>query len=154
MKKFLFILIVLTTILSGCRYKDGPMLSFRSVEKRLNGDWQVIGFTSDGIDSLQYYNDSCGGIMKITLYYPDGSLDSDNKVNFYNSKMPSMGGRFTFSNNKKIMHINFGDTSLYKDIGPLGGGRSEWKILKLTESKLKITTDFNSRNYIISFKKY
>lgn len=141
----LFILIFFTT----CRYKEGPIISTHSVVKRLFGSWQVIGFTSDGIDSLQNYIDNCNGKMRIWQGY---STDV-NRINFDESKLPSMGGLFTFSDNKKIMKINFGDTSIYNGIGPFGGGRSEWKILKLTMKEFKISTDFNGRNYIISFKK-
>jgi len=66
MKKYIIISIVLTTVLSGCRYKEGPLISFRSVYKRLQGYWQIIEFTSNGVDSLKYYNDSCGSVALIT----------------------------------------------------------------------------------------
>jgi hypothetical protein len=155
MKKLLVILIALVTILSGCRYKEGPLICFRSVERRLDGIWQIVEFTSNGTDYLKKYNDTCGGKMNISLCYSDGSPKpiSEYQINFLDCKTQmSLGGHFIFSNNKKIINVNFGDTLLYKSLGPLGGGKSDWKILKLKYNYLKISTDFNGRNYIISCK--
>jgi hypothetical protein len=153
MKKLLIILIALVTILSGCRYKEGPLISFRSVEKRICGIWQVVEFTSDGIDSLQYYNDTCGA--KVLLWKK--SFDSvDDNINFEQGKK-GFSGTFTFSKNKKVMkvYMNDGFPTYYWHLGPIGSSliTSNWKILKLTTKDLKISTDFNGRNYIISFKK-
>ena len=67
MKKLLCISIVLAIAFPfGCdTYPDGPLISFRFVQKRLEGTWQIVGFTSNGVDSLQNFNDSCGGNMQI-----------------------------------------------------------------------------------------
>jgi len=154
MKKLLLTLLTLTALIDGCKYKDGPMISFRSVEKRLDGTWQVIEYTSNGIDSLQNFKDSCGYNMKI--HFPPDYYNID--ISFYtvagNNSSSSLGngGRFHFSNNNKIMYVDFNKTS-FKSIGPIGGGESKWEILKLTMTKFKISTDFNGRNYLISFKK-
>jgi hypothetical protein len=161
MKKLLIILIALVTILSGCRYKEGPLISFRSVEKRICGIWQVVEFTSDGIDSLKYYNDSCGSKMILNFRYPDGSPMSDPIINFVYGKKEFYGSLY-FSDNKKIMNVLIDGGSLSWNLGPIGNAQSNWeignvqsnwKILKLTEKDLKISTSFNGRNYIISFKK-
>jgi hypothetical protein len=153
MKKLLIIFCFLTIIISGCRYKEGPLISFRSVERRLNGTWQVIGLTSDGIDSLQYYNDSCGSKMNLEFYYPDGSPIYDTRIGFDGDKK-GFGGGISLSDNKKVMNVsmNNGATNYWR-LGPIGNGKSNWKILKLTMKELKISTDYNGRNYRISFKK-
>jgi len=150
MKKIILILIILASVMDGCRYDDGPLISFRSVEKRIEGTWKVIGFTSDSVDSLQYYNDSCGSAMRIYNVY-DNTYDYIN----FDSGIKKFGGEFTFADNKKIMNVWFAvPIPPFKGIGPLGGGKSsDWKILKLEMKELKISTDFNGRNYIISFKK-
>jgi len=154
MKKLLIIIIVFATVFSGCRYKEGPLISFRSVEKRLEGTWQIVGLTSDGIDSLQYYNDSCGSIVTFTFRYPDGSPMSTYYMNFDKGKK-----RFrcylTFVKNKKEMKVYYNDSINNWHLGPIGSSSSEnyWKILKLTEKELKTAIDFNGKNYKISFKK-
>jgi len=155
MKKLLVLLIVLATIFTGCRYKENPLFPSGSVKTRLQGTWQVVGFTSDGVDSLQYYNDSCGAKMKISFYDVHGAPLPEYTIDFMYGKK-NLGGYFSFSNNKKIMYVWFGGG--HDIIGPLGSGKqSKWKILKLTKDvyggDFKISTDYNSRNYIISFKK-
>jgi hypothetical protein len=147
MKKLLIILIALVTILSGCRYKEGPLISFRSVEKRLTGKWQIVGLTSNGVDSLQYYNDTCG--CKVVIY--KATPDAHSYSIIFKEGKSFFGGEFTLSNNKKIMNVQFSDITP-TIIGPIGKGKSDWRILRLKEGEFKISTDFNGRNYIISFK--
>ena len=97
--------------------------------------------------------------MKISFYDVHGAPLPEYTIDFMYGKK-NLGGYFSFSNNKKIMYVQF--SSIYFPgtdiIGPLGSGKqSKWKILKLTkdvyEGDFKISTDYNSRNYIISFKK-
>ena len=159
MKKLLVLLIVLATIFTGCRYKENPLFPSGSVKTRLQGTWQVVGFTSDGVDSLKYYNDSCGAKMKINFYDRDGSKLVSPTIKFVYGKK-GLNGDFFFSNNKKIMFVRFFSINLQDSdiIGPLGSGKqSKWKILKLTKDvyggDFKISTDYNGRNYRISFKK-
>jgi len=42
------------------KYEDGPCVSFRSKEKRLEGEWSLKYFTVDGDDSLEYWNNYFG----------------------------------------------------------------------------------------------
>jgi len=149
MKQLITCLIIVITIITGCRYKEGPMISFNSVEKRITGTWQIIELTSDGIDSLQYFIDSCGNKTRIGKMYPD---DLDLRIGFGEGKI-KFGGHLSFPKNKKEMQVFFG-YSQFKVIGPFVSDIvSYWKILRLTKNELKVTIDFNSRNYIISFKK-
>ena len=153
MKKLIICLIIAITIITGCRYKEGPMISFNSVEKRITGTWQIVEFTSDDVDSLQYYNDSCGSKMVIGgFHYPDGSPTNDPKISFVGGKK-EFGGHLSFPKNKKEMQVFFGYPH-FTVIGPFVSDIvSYWKILKLTKNELKVSVDFDSRNYIISFKK-
>jgi len=159
MKKLFCVLILFVFLLPlACRYKDGPAINFHSVKNRLGGRWQVTGFTSDGVDSLQYYNDSCGCKMRI------GFLSDENNIYFEECPpnkykyLGEGGGYFYFVDNKKKMNLFLVGKSPFKGLGPIAYGGSsgyncEWEILKLTKDELKISSDFNGRNYIISFKK-
>ena len=139
MKKIiLFILLLILAIPFACRYKEGPLISFRSVKGRLEGTWQVVGFTSNGVDSLQYCVDSCGSNMKIDFPWDEAI--------YIIAFVDKMGGDFTFSKNKKLMNVDIHINSR-KGIGPLGGNKtSEWEILKLTTTDFKISTEYNNRN--------
>lgn len=53
----LTLLMVLTICISSCsKFEDGPCISFKSKEKRLQGEWLLKYWTVDGVDSLQYWN--------------------------------------------------------------------------------------------------
>ncbi|MGD0712389.1 MAG: hypothetical protein ABR968_14535 [Bacteroidales bacterium] len=162
MKKFFCIVILLAIALSfGCdRYPDGPLISFRSVQKRLEGNWQVVGYTSDGVDSLQNYNDSCGGYMKMD-FPPDWNYVDISFVSDANKPFKGNDAEFCFSDHYTIMNLIIHKT-LFKSLGPIGGNTSDgtycnayesWKILKLEKKALKISTTYNGRSYLISFKK-
>ena len=161
MKQLIICLIIVITIISGCRYKENPLFTSGSVKTRLQGTWQVVGFTSDGVDSLQYYNDSCGAKMKINFYDNHGSELEPPQICFIYGKKEFYGS-FYFSDNKKIMNVLIDGGSLSWNLGPIGNAQSNWeignvqsnwKILKLIKGDFKISTDYNGRNYIISFKK-
>jgi len=146
MKKLLVILIVLTTIFSGCRYKEGPMISFRSIKQRLDGHgWSISELTSDGIDSLKYFNDSCGG--RFWFSFP---FEEQSGIQLMEGKK-SINGAFSFNDNKKIMTVNLG-SNWSNIIAPLSEGKKDWKILKLTNKIFKISTDVNGKHYVITFK--
>lgn len=158
MRKLFLILIVIITVIAGCRYKENPIFPAGTVKTRLQGKWDVVGFTSNMVDSLQYYKDSCGARLIINFYNQDGSPLGYNEIGLIGGKK-GFSGTFTFSNNKKLMYVWFsahgGHLNPGHDIiGPFGAGKSsKWKILKLTKEEFKITTDFNNINYIILFKK-
>lgn len=38
------------------KYEDGPCISFRSKQKKIEGNWLLKYYTVDGVDSLQYWN--------------------------------------------------------------------------------------------------
>lgn len=150
-RKVIILLFILMTSITSCRYKEGPMISFHSIYKRLLGTWQIVEFTSNGVDSLQYYNDSCGATMRVYKPYHDEGdyLNFSGKKEFLASS--------SFVDKKKVLKVwffSFNNGSQYWSLGPIGVNRkSEWKILKLTMKEFKISTDFNGNNYNISFKK-
>jgi len=150
LKRKFYIIIIPILIFSGCRYKEGPLISFRSIEKRIKGTWEIVGLTSDGVDSTQYYKDSCGGNMQVL--WDSSSPDRRGSFNFINGKKDlSAECHFDGSDFSTVIDVNFGNQN--KIIGPIGNGKSSWKILKLTMKNFKISTDINGKTYVISFKK-
>ena len=154
-------LIAITTVAQSCRYEEGPVISLNSVRGRLLGAWKVTEFTCEGVDSLQYYNDSCG--CDISFIDHKDSFDERDKLLFYNCHIasddnyPSFWARFGLIENKNIIFITFNEYPLsnwgvYKHFGPILID-SRWEILRLTKDELKISSDVDDRNYILSFEK-
>ncbi len=153
MKNAIFIFLIFIIVLSGCRkYKEGPLISFRSPEKRISGTWQITEFTGNGVDSLQYYNDSCGANIGIALEY----YDSDNFIMQFEGCKQNISGGFHFESfDNIIVHFNYGAYGAkYRIIGPIVSGvTSSWKILRLTKDELKVSVDYDNKNYEMFFKK-
>ena len=153
MKKLFLIAIVTTIVFSGCKkYKEGPLISFRAVEKRITGTWQITEFTSDGVDSLQYYNDSCGANVKIEKR----EIDSDEYNMLYKGGKKNIYGRFHFESFDNIrVYFSKGDYNVsFRLIGPIASEVvSYWKILRLTKDELKVSVDYDNKNYKMFFKR-
>jgi len=155
MKKTLYFILLSTIIISGCKkYEEGPFISFRPEGRRLLGDWLVTEYTSNGIDSLQYFKDSCGANLGIN------DLEDDNWqfiIGFGNSKKlyGGFGGVMDFTANRKGLEITpFYDYYGNFVFGPFSPkNKVTWKLLKLTNKEFRMTTDFNNRSYKMSFKK-
>jgi hypothetical protein len=152
MKRKLPVLLFAVLFITGCRYKEGPLISSSSVEKRLTGTWQITEFTSNDIDSLNYLIDSCGSQVIIGKEYYD---DSDLKIGLGEGKL-KFGGSFIIAKNKKSITVSFihtGSSFNFNVIGPFSSKVSEWEIKKLTYKEFKVVVNINNRNYNISFKR-
>lgn len=69
MKRLLlpFLFFIFTGITSCSKFENGPWISFKSEEKRLEGEWLLKHWTVDGVDSLQYWNAYFGNECKFTF---------------------------------------------------------------------------------------
>lgn len=70
MRKLLFIVLIAGTLLplSCSKFENGPSVSFRSLEKRFEGEWLLKYFTVDGIDSLSFWNSFFGNECDFKFY--------------------------------------------------------------------------------------
>ena len=159
MKRIILILILITTIAQGCRYEEGPVISLTSVRGRLLGAWKVTEFTCEGVDSLQYYNDSCG--CEVGFVDHRDSYDGRDAIVFgnchNNNNYNTFFARFGLIENKNIIFITFDEHPLsnwgvYKHFGPILID-SYWEILRLTKDELEISSNVDDRNYMLSFEK-
>ncbi|MBI5538533.1 MAG: hypothetical protein HY951_00605 [Bacteroidia bacterium] len=154
MKKLYIFLFVTTILLSSCtKYEEGPKITFRSIDSRIIGDWKVTEYSCNDVDSLQYYNDSCGSNLSIDLN--EGHYRRNYTVSFIGGNKEFFAFA-TFSNNDSYnLNVESGYDNYNKYFtGPFLPERiSSWHILRLTKKELKIKVDFDNRTYRISFKK-
>lgn len=78
--KLLFVLIVASTIFVACgKYEDGPNISIRSVEGRLEGKYKVVEFTKNDIDLTQAWVDTFNWEFEfVPHYYTSNGTWADN----------------------------------------------------------------------------
>lgn len=50
MRKLTFILGMFMLLMACHKYENGPFISFRSVKKRVIGDWKLVEYTVNGVD--------------------------------------------------------------------------------------------------------
>lgn len=127
--KKLFLLIVVSTalIFSGCKYEEGPGISFRSKRDRLANEWKATGYQIDGNDdaaalkSFKSAGDSIELIFTMTrnfnyslnMAYADGytSPSGDKYL------APSANDDKTYVD---ILGVFSTDNELYKQLGSGG----------------------------------
>ena len=148
MKKNLFILIILLTLLQGCKkYPDDPFISFASPRSRIEGDWLLQKVTINGDDSTAVFfaNAPCGC---------DINFDESGGESAYIGKCPtnystkSCGSKFTFDKNKNIVMQG---TLLYPEVTDY----IIYEILELYKYQLKLRAIHPNINkeYIFEYKK-
>ena len=158
MKKTLLILLSMLALAQACRYEEGPAVSLTTVRNRLMGTWKVSGFECEGLDSLQYYQDSCGCEVQFIDHKDYDGHDGVLFTNCHNSKYyTTFAARFAFYDNKNFISISFAEHPLsyvdvYRNYGPILMD-CNWEILRLTKKELKISSDIEGRKYVLTFEK-
>jgi hypothetical protein len=155
MKKIILILFLLSLLMASCKYKEGPLISFHTVQTRLHGNWVVTEYSSDGVDLLQFYKDSCG----CGIQFANPELDTHRWDILFNNCYNSDQGvsfRYDFTDNKKIMNINrlYVPLSTYgfKSFGPMLV-LINCNILRITMNDFKISATINGHDYVVKFIK-
>jgi hypothetical protein len=145
----ILLFLILYCIFPGCRYKDGPLISFRTADRRLQGEFQAEVFEINGQEEMQIWNDSiCDSSLYIYL------TDVDNRVVIM-ANNSSIIGSYQLSSHKEVLSIHFGsEYSQYPGYGPFHWTKtSDWQILKLSNKKLWIKTTFEGNDYYIQLIK-
>lgn len=136
---FVFCLIVFT----GCKYEEGPDISFRSACDRVCGKWEVESLTVDGDDSLE--------VFKSQHNYCSVYEFADNGSEYYIVGFPcdsilSDGGNWQLGDGNTTLSFSLG-----KPYGPVGA--TTWQIIRLADDEMWLRTQyFNYKVYEIHFK--
>ncbi|MBA4319099.1 MAG: hypothetical protein C0412_11930 [Flavobacterium sp.] len=153
-KKIIYTLIILL-LFAACKYEDGPVVSLRSKEKRLLGDWSVMSLTIDGVDSTQYYNDSCGCKLRFYKDSYDETLVDFTFCRTRNNERGWIFGSFSFDEHENYLIVktrNFSAYDFYYSIGPIAPDlTTHWEILKLTKKHFWFSCSLNNKIYVFKF---
>ena len=152
MKKTLLILLALTGIIDGCRYEDGPLISFRSVRSRIYGNYTLTQYKVNGIDSINLFKDSLS--TNFTFLFEDHNDEYIcNNIGFRNDgKAANLYCRWGLKKNNNYLWLvrPFGANGT----GPFGNKKETlWEILRLTDTDLKMQINYNDKEYFVELKK-
>jgi hypothetical protein len=149
--KLCMICIVLTIIIfPSCKYKDGPLISFRNADRRLQGEFQAEKFEIDGQDAMQLWQDSiCNNKIVIRWHELGG-----NQITICFNNI-GCAGRYIISDDKRNLEIEIlNEETQYPGYGPFHFGKhSIWKILKLSNKEFWIETTFEGHYYYLQLNK-
>ncbi|MFA4853248.1 MAG: hypothetical protein WC868_11360 [Bacteroidales bacterium] len=150
--KYTLLILFLTTSILSCkkRYEDGPFISCRTPQQRLEGTWQVISYKINDTESLQLYMDSCGCGLQFLRKI---GFHEDNEVFF--KDCGNFHAFFNFTDNKNNLQF-LSNTLIYAYPhfnSPMTESESTWIILRLTNKELSMSTNFNNKYYYIKLKK-
>jgi hypothetical protein len=113
MKPFAIVLGLL--FLTGCRYENGPKVSFRSPSARITGIWLIDKVLENGVERTNEFN----------LVFPNYKLeiktDDTYTITSSNTLVPGESGSWELSADKMRLILKKNGT-----------GRSEWNIRRLT----------------------
>ncbi len=147
----IFILLLIIVTVASCRYDEGPMLSFRTVESRVQKDFTLVEFTKDGIDMTQELADSVGKEWSFLTAIKDLNL-----ITLTSSYLPFYG-YYEISRDKKNIEINIYSTLNY-NIDYIGMDPFEkyniltWRIERLTKEDMWLSCTYNNSDYYLKFK--
>ncbi len=121
--------LLLLGITNGCKYENGPLISFKSKKKRLVNEWKLEKYLRNDKDRtskliISNYEETYtkDGRLIRTFKAPDGDNEEQD-------------GNWEFGENKKV--IDIGDVSSIKLTNETSTvSASELEILKLTSDKL------------------
>ena len=165
--KIYIILLLIATTMSCKKYEDGPLISLRSPKNRLKGEWHVVKYTNNGVDSTKkklsntsfyytmtftYEKDEAISCISETYKgisnYNDWAESLENNKNKYFQFKYSAYGESSYNKKGMVSFPPFDSTS--KII------TSKWKILRLTNKEMKIRfidSKDNETNIIIEYEK-
>ena len=151
----IFTLLLIIVTLAACRFDEGPMLSFRKVEDRVQKHFTLMEFTKDGVDMTQELADSCGKEWQfLTKQEASGKLNNL-MVCPTDSIFPYQGNYFISDNKKNIkMYITtFSIPAIYIGMEPFKKDiRTTWRIERLAKDEMWLSCTYNNSDYYLKFK--
>ncbi len=123
-------------IITSCKYEDGPSISLRSAEKRIDGTYDVVKYTIDGFDSTAALKSKpCYGLITFRTYKIYG-----NRNNL------SCGFNDTYNLTNGNKSIKFSISSNFPEMPPLGPiDASTWDIKELRNDEMTFETVYNGK---------
>ena len=160
---YLILFLFITFTFSACKYEKGPIISFKDRDLRIDGNWKITKVLVDGEDKFSDIDSL--DIDYLDLVTESGTMDAEanyrGESNKIYSPSDSCGGmsNWGFTEENKPTSISFTDRtvcgSIYDSLAiPLMIGLpEEWEVIKLTNKKLWLKMERDSKVYETHFTK-
>lgn len=147
----------LALLISCSKYEEGPFVSFRSPEARIEGLWDISNITIDDIDFTSVYAaDTMTKKFSVTLRGDDifiSIVEQDRSNPQWSYSL------LVFSNDHKKVVFGFPTIAAYQlftvdffDLIPAINIENEWEILRLTNDDWWIKCNYLGKEYQIKFE--
>jgi hypothetical protein len=148
-RKNIFYWMILVPSVFSCRYKDGPVISFHSVKKRILGTWDIESLFVNGVDLTQdVRNQSCYSPLVFTEVQDRGDILLHDHI----ASCPFQGS-WVLLNHKRILSLSIIYSSGFNPVGAYGNGHHEWTIFKLTQKKMWLEVDDSSGDNVLKLRR-
>lgn len=135
--------IVICLILSSCKYEDGPSISFRSAEKRIQGKYDIKKYTVGGYDSTE--------VIKSKPCYDKLNFDTGNIDGNQHSPSCYFSGGYGFNSDNTRITIDLSDN--FPNTAPLGTDWTlSWEITELRVDEMTFKTYYQGMEVILELK--
>jgi hypothetical protein len=145
-KIIILIFLFFGVFFSSCKkYEEGPCISFRKPINRLYGGYQIKEYTVDGVDSLTLLHDSIG----LHIEFFTSEVDNFNVMEMNGNNKGDLIWLWSLSVDGLYLEVGNSGGHLI-GTGPFGKNRNPtWKIIKLTNKKVKMRTTYNNKEYVV-----
>lgn len=156
--KLSFLALIVILVLTECgKYDEGPLISFHSRQKRIEGLWKVDKFIVEGTDSTTFFTQLFGDKIDIpTDEYKWEMPEGNNTLR--------MGGTWEWHTLKYYVMWNV-DYAYYNNVyfetdtisvygmGPFATNKSiKWEIERISSKELFLSTMWDNHEYRLEMK--
>jgi len=152
--KVLYVMLFVSFCNFGCKYDEGPAISFKDAKYRVTGTYKLDHFYVNDTDTASYYNSlMCNSGFAF-------SIEGSDRQTFIRAAMPiyipqclyNFQAQWVLNDHNNILTISRGlDIPI---VGPWGQfDEFDWNIIKLTDHEMHIGGKSYDTTYRLEFKK-
>ncbi len=149
MKRVIY-LILFVVFVSACgKYPEGPKLSLKSRQSRIEGLWKIHKFYVNGVDSTVSFTEKFGNNLDInesTWEFPDNSAGKYNLSGKWNWYMFKYYTVFT-PDSLTIDNVSFSDSLVVMPAPFVLAKDIKWEIKRIFTSELFLETVYDKNVY-------
>jgi len=150
--KQIILLLLISLAFAACRYDEGPMISFRTVENRIAKSFTLVEFTKNGVDITALFSDSVGYYWSFLSKEAQSSSAFEENLYVYSTAHgPGPASLWAkWSLNEKRNKMTIVSSPRYVGMEPfLKNDVCTWEIKRLTNTDFWLSCEYNNSTYYL-----